>query len=239
MFQINGFLKLPGILVLFFTVFCGNVEAQDNQQMLWRLMGGNRYAHEAYDKEGNLEKYREIEISEIVEGTAQLNVLIKLYTYNSYGTVSDTTETILQCNEDGSSMFMNVLVLFGMEGGEVEAQITGSELRYPRNQNLNQSLEDVTLKAKLKSGALASLLGTKVVAVLKERSISAIEADGHEKRSGFAIKEIIQIKFFALGIKFKERSYRNYTAIHPMHGLSEQRLTASDNSYLSLRLLLD
>ncbi len=205
--------------------------------MLWLLMGGNRYAHQSFDKDGKLEKYRELEISKVTQGKPQLEILVKLYGYNRDGTVADTTETTLQCNEDGGSMLMNVLVLLGTEGGEVEAQISGDELRYPGYPSAKRFLKDITLKAKLKSGAFASMLGTRVTAVLKERWIYALNADDDSTNPGFGVEEVVVIKFYALGIKIKERSYRNYTIIRPKYGLIEQRLTSSDNSYILLKLL--
>ncbi len=237
----KSLIKIACILVIAFSVQYYNLEAfaQDKPQMLWLLMEGNRYAYEALDKEGKLEKYREIEVGNVSQRDAQLEVLIKLYEYDESGTVSDSAQTLLQCNEGGSAMLMNVLVLLGTEGGEVKANISGDELRYPGDQYTQQTLEDITLKAKLKSGTFASLLGTRVTAVLNERRIYATKADSDYNGQGFAIEEMIVVKFFALGIKFKERSYRNYTIIHTKHGLFEQRLTFSDNSFLSLKLLPD
>lgn len=209
--------------------------AQNNQEMPLFLIEGSRYARQSFDENGDLERSQKMEISRLIRREETLEVQVTLYSNEKDGQPSDTVRTTIRCQVREANMVMNVLALIQPEGRRVAVRVSGGEVLYPFSPPFPDTLEDITLEVEVKQG-IPGILGGKSLMHFRNRRLqpsTSSSAPGEEVN--YTITEDLHVKFYALGIKVRERTYRVEETIQPDRGLARHVLRALDGSYVALK----
>lgn len=225
--------KHTGIRSLFVAVLgllaATSATAQGRSDMPLFLVEGNQYARRSFDEQGRLTQRQQLEISRVRAAGDDMEVVVTLWSYDEAGQPTNTVRTTIRCKTQDAGMVMNVMALIRPEGRRVEVRLTGGEVRYPRAPTGPGTLPPVTLEANVEQGVLG-FLGGKSRIRLRDRTIQAAAGPS----SAYTITEWLDLKFYVLGVKVRERSYHAEQAIDPEQGLVQQTLTAPDGSYVSI-----
>lgn len=209
---------------------------QGLQTMPLSLVEGNRYVRQSFDENGQAETYQEIEISRLVRDSTGVEITLTLYTFDADRRRDGLVRTTIRCREQDLDMVMNLLAILRPEDRRIDLRVTGGEVLYPVSPVETDTLQDVTLDVEVQRGVL-SFLGSKSRVHLANRSVRLQQVAGAQPRLSeptYTVSEELHMRFYVLGIKVRERSYRVEETIAPGQGLVRQVLTAPDGSYIVL-----
>jgi hypothetical protein len=120
------------------------------------------------------------------------------------------------------------------DGRRVEVRLTGGEIAYPARVARLDTLQDVSLEARVEQGVLG-FLGSKSRLRLQDRVARPLAESSQQ--DAYLVTEALHMRFYVLGIKVRERTYRIEETIDPARGLLKQGLRAADGSSVTLERL--
>jgi len=218
------------------SVYPTRVLAQDTREMPLFLIEGSSYIRQTFDKNGNLERSQKMEISGLIRREESLEVQIVLYNDSEDGQTSDTVRTTIECRTSEANMVMNVLALIQPEGKRVAVRVTGGEIRYPFRPTVPDTLAEVELEVRVKQG-IVGFLGGKSKMHFRNRFLQPSSPEAREEEATYSITEDLHVKFYALGIKVRSRTYRVEETIQAERGITRHELISKDGSYVLLERL--
>lgn len=130
-------------------------------------------------------------------------------------------------------MFMSLLLLPGVDEEGAEIRVDGPPLRYPDAPRSGDTLADVLLDIRMRSGMLA-LLGNRTRVKLHHRRIQPAEPPSSGR---YIIDSEVDATVFLLGMPLKRRCLRSLETVQAGMGLISQRMNFADGSYSIIALV--
>ena len=205
------------------TVLMSSLLAQAQEEMLIGQFSGRVVIRENFDEEGAFLNKQTFEAQEAIEknGYYEIEVVTELFDEDKKST--DKYTTTYRCKPNEASIMVMAFPFSNPKSKETEIN-TNSE-NFKELYDLDD-LEDVELEMSFDSGLL-DFFGSKSKIKIYDR---ILESKGNSRN----IKSKINIKAYAIGIRFKQLDYVVNEKLNDKGLLSYQKFTEEDGSYFTM-----
>lgn len=205
------------------TVLLVSLSVRAQKEMLIGQLVNRSVVRENFDKNGvflNKQTFKSGMLKEL-NGYYEIEVLTELFDENKK--LNDTYTTNYRCRPEESSIMVMAFPFSNPKAKETE--INTNSKNFKELYNLD-NLEDVELEMSFDSGLL-DFFGSKSKIKIYDR---ILESKGNSRN----IKSKINIKAYAIGIRFKQLDYVVNEKLNDKGLLSYQKFTEEDGSYFTM-----
>jgi hypothetical protein len=175
---------------------------RDSTAMPLALLEGDQYTRQTFAPDGTQEGHQEVTVSRLQRAGDQATEMeVTFYNYNEDGGVTDTLRTTITCRNVAAQMAMNITALLRPTGKQYDVRVTGEVLRYPRQVEASFSLPSVEMEIRVEDGMIG-FLGGKSRIHLSDRQVRPTP-----EGASFTVQETLNMRFYVLGMKVRERTY--------------------------------
>lgn len=213
--------------------------AQTRSNMLLRLIEGNQYQLNDYDRQGNLQSSKMLTIGTIEKGDQEIEVEIVVYNYDDKSVLQDTVRTQLACSNAAENMAMSLLAFLGNSGdGVLKLDINPNDELFPADLSKNKKLKDIRMEIKVEQGVF-SLFGAKSKITIRNRKLTLIDSNesNSEKAQQYKLTSKLLIRAYALGINIKNIVFNVEETVDLSRGLIRQVARQARGGYFDLKLI--
>tara|TARA_R110000744_G_scaffold86676_4_gene169501 strand:+ start:466 stop:1116 length:651 start_codon:yes stop_codon:yes gene_type:complete len=205
------------------TVLLVSLSVRAQKEMLIGQLVNRSVVRENFDKNGvflNKQTFKSGMLKEL-NGYYEIEVLTELFDENKK--LNDTYTTNYRCRPEESSIMVMAFPFSNPKAKETE--INTNSKNFKELYNLD-NLEDIELEMSFDSGLL-DFFGSKSKIKIYDR---IVEPNGNSRN----IKSKINIKAYAIGIRFKQLDYVVNETLNDKGLLSSQKFTEKDGSYFTM-----
>lgn len=205
------------------TVLLVSLSVRAQKEMLIGQLVNRSVVRENFDEEGsflNKQTFKSGMLKEL-NGYYEIEVLTELFDENKK--LNDTYTTNYRCRPEESSIMVMAFPFSNPKAKETE--INTNSKNFKELYDLD-NLEDIELEMSFDSGLL-DFFGSKSKIKIYDR---IVEPNGNSRN----IKSKINIKAYAIGIRFKQLDYVVNETLNDKGLLSSQKFTEKDGSYFTM-----
>ncbi|ASO05784.1 MULTISPECIES: hypothetical protein [Flavobacteriaceae] len=205
------------------TVLLVSLSVRAQKEMLIGQLVNRSVVRENFDKNGvflNKQTFKSGMLKEL-NGYYEIEVLTELFDENKK--LNDTYTTNYRCRPEESSIMVMAFPFSNPKAKETE--INTNSKNFKELYDLD-NLEDIELEMSFDSGLL-DFFGSKSKIKIYDR---IVEPNGNSRN----IKSKINIKAYAIGIRFKQLDYVVNETLNDKGLLSSQKFTEKDGSYFTM-----
>ena len=205
------------------TVLMSSFLAQAQEEMLIGQLVDRLVVRENYNENGVFLNKQTFQAGELKESKGYYEIEVVTELFDKNGKSTDKYSTNYRCRPEASSVMVMAFPFSNPKSKETE--INTNSKNFKELYNLD-NLEDVELEMSFDSGLL-DFFGSKSKIKIYDR---ILESKGNSRN----IKSKINIKAYAIGIRFKQLDYVVNEKLNDKGLLSYQKFTEEDGSYFTM-----
>ena len=205
------------------TVLMSSFLAQAQEEMLIGQLVDRLVVRENYNENGVFLNKQTFQAGELKESKGYYEIEVVTELFDKNGKSTDKYSTNYRCRPEASSVMVMAFPFSNPKSKETE--INTNSKNFKELYDLD-NLEDIELEMSFDSGLL-DFFGSKSKIKIYDR---IVEPNGNSRN----IKSKINIKAYAIGIRFKQLDYVVNETLNDKGLLSSQKFTEKDGSYFTM-----